>query len=130
MTRSATALSDNDLLDFHVVAVDEADHVDARSDVELALVAAAEGVAADHVAEGIHHLNGGLTFDAEDAEVTHAVDEGEAVAVNAAAGGEHQAEAAGIVGGLGVEGVARGYKYFSTNSVGDRISILAVSASR
>ena len=100
-------LSHHHLLNLNVITVDEADHVDARGDVELALVAAAEGVARDHVAEDVDDLDGSLTLDAEDAEVAHAVDEAEAVAVGAGAGGEDQLEALGEVGDLCVEGVAR-----------------------
>ena len=47
-------------------------------------------------AEGGQH-DDAAAFDAEDAEVAGAVDEGEAVVVNAAASGKHQAEAAGVV---------------------------------
>ncbi len=107
LLRGVGELSDDHLLDLHVVAVDESDHVDARSVVDLALIAATEGLAADDVAEDVNHLDGGLTLDAKDAEVAAGVDEAEAVAFGARAGGKHQLEAALVVGGAGVEAVAR-----------------------
>ena len=67
------------LLHLHVVALDEADHVDARGTADLHLVAAAEGLATDDVAKHVNHLDSGLTFDAEDAEVADSVDEAEGV---------------------------------------------------
>ncbi len=109
-------LSHHNLLHFHVVAVDESHDIHAWGHVELLLVAAAEGLAAEDASCDVHHLDGGFAFDAEDAQVASAVDEAEAVALDAATRGEHQLKAAGIIRRLRVEVVAR---------VGQQVHIVA-----
>ena len=61
-------------------------------------------VTADHAAGDVVHLNGAALAVDDDLAIA---DEGEVVAIGVT-GAEDQAEAAGVVGGVGFEGVARG----------------------
>ena len=90
-------------MDLHVVAIDEADHVDARSGVDVEVGAAVDAFAADDAAVDIHHLNVSVAFVVDD-EAAVAI-EGEVIV--GVTGGEHEFEAAGIVGRAGLEAVAR-----------------------
>ena len=88
----------------HVVAVDEAEHVDAGCGVDADAGAAVDGLAAEDASGDVDHLEGSLTVVVDD-EVAVA-EEGEAVVVGVA-GGEDDLEAVGVVRGEGVEAVGR-----------------------
>ena len=105
MASSQTLLHDH-LLDLHVVAVDEAQHVDTRSGVHVHIGAAVDALALHDAARDVDHLQGGGTIVVDD-EATIA-EEGEVVVIAVVARGEHELETVGIVGRLGLEAVARG----------------------
>ncbi len=90
-------------MDLHVVAVEEADHVDTVSGVEVDAGGAADGFAHDDAACDVDDLEGGVAFVVDDEAAV--AEEGEAVVV--VTGGEDEAEAVGVVGRSGLEGVAR-----------------------
>ena len=107
LTTSVFLLHHN-LLGLDVVAVDEAEHIDSGGGVDLGGGVAVDGLGAEHAAGHIDNLQGGFTFVVDGPIVT--IEEGEVVGVllvDAAVGAEHEAEAAGVVGDLSLEAVAR-----------------------
>ena len=108
------SLSHHHLLDLHVVAIDEAEHVDALGSVDVDVGAAVDAFALHDAAVDVDHLQGGVAFVVDD-EAAVAV-EGEGVVV-VVTGGEHEGEAAFAVGGLSIEAVARG---------GEQVDVVAV----
>ena len=58
--------SHHDLLRLHVVAVDEANHVNARRSVDSLADAAVDSLAAEDAAVEVNHLQGGLALVAHD----------------------------------------------------------------
>ena len=105
MASSQTLLHDH-LLDLHVVAVDEAQHVDTRSGVHVDVGAAVDAFAAEDAACDVDHLQGGGAIVVDDEAAI--AEEGEVVVIAVVASGEHELETVGIVGRLGLEAVARG----------------------
>ena len=95
-------------MDFHVVAVDQAQHVDAGGLVEADGGVAVDGLAADDAAGDVDHLQGGVAGVADGPAA--AVEEGEGLGglFVDAVGAKHQAEAARVVVGASLEGVVRG----------------------
>ena len=75
-----------------ILALDEADHIDALSLVDGLAVVAAEGLGAEDATGDVDHLQGGLALDAEDHEVAVA-DEAEVALTAVGAGSEDQFEA-------------------------------------
>ena len=100
-----THLSHDHLLDLHVVAVDEAQHVDTRSGVHVHVGATVDALALQDAACDVDHLQRGVAFVVDDEAAV--AEEGERVAI-AVTRGIHQLEAAGVVGRLRLEAVARG----------------------
>ena len=98
----------NDLLRPDVLTLDQADHIDAGGAVDGLADAAVYGLAAQDAPHGIDDLEGGLAFVGDDPVAV--AEEGEVfvfVFVIVFVGHEHQFETAGVVAGLGGEGVAR-----------------------
>ena len=58
--------SHHDLLCLHVVAVDEANHVNSRGSVDGLADAAVDGLTAEDATVEVNHLQGGTTFVADD----------------------------------------------------------------
>ena len=56
----------HNLLDFHVVAVDEAEHVDARSGFETLAAATIDLLVAEEMSVDIHNLQGSLAIVVDD----------------------------------------------------------------
>ena len=93
---------------FHVVAVDEAEHVDAGGLVEVDGGVAVDGLAADEASHDVDDLQGGFTQVADGPVGAVEVGEGLGGLFVGAVALEHQAEAVGVVACAGLEGVARG----------------------
>ena len=99
-------LSDNDLLGLVV----ELEHIDAGSGIQLDAADTVDLLGGNDAAGHVDDAEGAFTVD-DEVVVAH---ESEFAAVFA--GGEHQFEAAAVVAGVGVEGVAR---------VGEQVNVVA-----
>lgn len=82
---------DHDLLHFHVVALDEAEHVDTVGGLEIQVVCAFNLSAAHDATGDVHHLKDGLAVVADDPAAVAI--ERERVIVVGIAANEHQLEA-------------------------------------
>ena len=56
----------NHLLDFHIVSIDEAEHVDTRGSVNLNASIAVDGLATKNATVHVNHLQGGTALVADD----------------------------------------------------------------
>ena len=102
------SLSHHHFLHHDILAIDEAEHIDACGLVDVDVGIAADGLAAEHTAHHVDDLQGGVATIVDNPFA--AVEEGEGligIVFFDAGGVEHQAEAAFVVVGVGLEGVAR-----------------------
>ena len=97
------------LLRLHVIAVHQAHHIDTGGEaIGAEGNVAVDGLAADHATRHVDHLQGSVTHVAD--HPFAAVEEGEVAVFLKSVGIEHEAEAVGIVGRVGLEAVARSGK--------------------
>ena len=108
VSQSRVLLSDDHFLRLHAVAIHKAQHVDARGLVEADVDVAIDGLAADHAASDVDHLQSGFAIIVDHPFATVEVGERfDVVLIHVVAGGVDEFEAVGIVGRAGCEGVAR-----------------------
>ena len=96
---SVFRLSNDDLLSLVI----ESQHIHTGSGIQFDAADTVDLLGDDDAAHHVDDLEGALTVD-DDVAVAH---EGKVAAVAGVAGGEHQAEAAGVVVGVGFEAVTR-----------------------
>ncbi len=119
-------LFDYYLLSLDIVAVDEAEHIDTRCGVHLDGGVAVEGLVADDAARHVDDMQLGVAFVVDDPFAT--VEVGEVFAAFFDTGGVlvYQLETAGIVGGVGLEGVTRVGKQVDVHArhVVDKVEVI------
>ena len=95
----------HNLLSLHILAVDEAEHVNTRSGIDVDIGAAVDGFGTQDAACDVNHLQRGVAFVVDDP--TAVAVESEDIII-ADASGKHQFESAGVVGRVGFEAIACG----------------------
>ena len=115
-----SSLLHNDLLGLDLVAVGELEHVHAGGGIHIDVADTVDFFGAQDAAGDVDDLEGAFTVDDDGA----VADEGE-VAAAVVASGEDQAEAAGVVSGVGLEAVARVGKHvnFIASHVVDEVEV-------
>lgn len=119
------SLTNHHFLHFHIVAVDEAEHVNASGGLEVQAVAAFNLLVAHDVAGDVNNLQGGLAVVVDNPVAVVLEDE---VVVGTIVSGKHQLKAVGGICRQGVEGVARDHEQVNilTRLVVDEVQIVEV----